>query len=209
MVSSREATHRDLESMLNTLVPAFAEDPVWGDWAFPDRPRSTLQRRALFKLWLEGALQYSTVRVTTGCEAVAVWYPPAGTGSSPQEQRDLASMARALLHERADIFLQGSEMLEAAHPHDEPHYYLALIGTDVRHRGHGIGTALLRDNLAWIDAQGMPAYLESTHPKNIARYERLGFRKLGAIRLPDEGPLVERMWRPGGLAKARPPRDAQ
>lgn len=182
--------------MLNTLVPAFADDPVWGDWAFPDRSRSTLQRRALFQLWIEGALHFRWVRVIGDCEAVAVWYPPEGTRSSPQERLDLACMARALLHERADVFLQGSEMLEAAHPQNERHYYLCLIGTDTRHRGQGIGTALLRDNLAMIDAERMPAYLESTNPKNIARYESLGFKSIGAIQLPDNGPVVERMWRP-------------
>lgn len=193
--TSRVATDEDLESMLNTLVPAFAEDPVWGDWAFPDRSRSTQQRRALFRLWLEGALQFRSVRVTTHCEAVAVWYPTEGTRSSPQEQRDLDTLARALLHEHADVFLQGNKMLEEAHPQDEPHYYLCLIGSDTRYRGQGIGMALLRDNLAIVDAEGLPTYLESTNPRNTLRYESLGFVKLGALRFPGNGPVVERMWR--------------
>ena len=36
-VFSRKPTDQDVEAMLETLVLAFANDPVWGGWAFPDR----------------------------------------------------------------------------------------------------------------------------------------------------------------------------
>jgi hypothetical protein len=41
----------------------------------------------------------------------------------------------------------------------------------------------------------MPAYLESTNPANLPRYERLGFVRVGAFTLPGGGPTVDTMWR--------------
>ena len=63
------------------------------------------------------------------------------------------------------------------------------------HRGHGLGIALLADNLARIDAEHMPAYLESSNPANNARYSRLGFEQRGAFSVIDGGPIVTTMWR--------------
>ena len=56
--------------------------------------------------------------------------------------------------------------------------------------------ALLDHNLATIDGEGMPAYLESTNPANVARYESRGFRRVGEFIRPGEGLPVARMWRP-------------
>lgn len=194
-VISRQATDRDLQAMLDTLVQTFTEDPVWGGWAFPDHALASTQRRALFRSWLLGALGYGSTRVTQNCEAVAVWYPPAGTQSSANEQRELVEIANGSLGSHAEVFLKGCELLEESHPQDRPHYYLALVGTHNNYRGRGLGMELLRQNLCAIDAAGLPAYLESTHPKNLVRYERLGFVRIGSIQLPAAGPRVERMWR--------------
>jgi GNAT superfamily N-acetyltransferase len=84
---------------------------------------------------------------------------------------------------------------EATHPHDPPHYYLSLLGTDPRRRGNGYGIELLRHNLATIDAEGMPAYLESSNSANDPRYERLGFRPFGSFERPDGQLTVTTMWR--------------
>lgn len=194
-VVSRQGTHQDIDAILDTLVVAFADDPVWGGWAFPERERAAEQRRAFFELWLKGSLRYQTVHVTPGCEAVALWYPPGEFENTEQDERDLIATARAVLGARADLFLDACELIETRHPGHTPHYYLSMLGTHARHRGRGLGMALLRDNLARIDALGMPAYLESTNPKNDPRYERLGFARIGGYHLPAGGPLVTQMWR--------------
>ena len=54
---------------------------------------------------------------------------------------------------------------------------------------------LLAENLARIDELGMPAYLESSNPKNVARYERLGFERIGEFTTPDASRAVATMWR--------------
>jgi RimJ/RimL family protein N-acetyltransferase len=54
---------------------------------------------------------------------------------------------------------------------------------------------LLADNLGRLDAEGVPAYLESSNPANNYRYERLGFEPCGKFELPEDGPDVLQMWR--------------
>ena len=198
-MNSRPASARDLEAMTETLTQAFAGDPVWGGWGFPDPGKANEQRRALFRLWTESALRYGAARVTARCEAVAEWYPPDATGNADQDQERLVTLARELLGGHAVMFLQGCALIEASHPQDAPHYYLSLLGTRDDHRGKGLGMALLREDLARFDAEGVPTYLESTNPRNTPRYERLGYRRIGAYALPGNGPTIEMMWRePGG-----------
>jgi ketosteroid isomerase-like protein len=54
---------------------------------------------------------------------------------------------------------------------------------------------LVAENLASVDAEGMPSYLESTNPENTPRYVRLGFRQVGEFTTPDGKRTVATMWR--------------
>ena len=191
----RPAGAADLEAMLDTLVPAFAGDPVWGTYAFPRVEHADRQRRGLFRLWLQWALPHGALRVTPGCEAVAGWYAPTGAQGSAEEERQLRAFAEAELGMEAPAVLGICERLETAHPLSEPHYYLSLLGVAAAHRGRGLGLALLRASLSEIDAAGRPAYLESTNPRNLPLYEGLGFRRIGRIALPRGGAIVDQMWR--------------
>ena len=189
----RPAQAEDLEAMLDTLVPAFADDPLWGGWAFPQPAKAARLRRALFRFWLEEALPLGALRVTEGCEAVAGWFAPAGTKGTVAEEQALTAWATAELGGDAAGLLAACALLEEAHPQERPHCYLSLLG--VRHRGRGLGARLLRASLAEIDGAGLPTYLESTSTKNLPLYEGLGFRRIGSVALPDGGPRVDQLWR--------------
>ena len=95
------------------------------------------------------------------------------------------------------------ERLEQTHPDEPPHYYLSLLGTHPDHRGKGVGMALLAENLARIDAKGMPVYLESSNPANVPRYERQGFVRVGEFLRPDGQLTVSTMWRRPLASQAR------
>jgi GNAT superfamily N-acetyltransferase len=92
------------------------------------------------------------------------------------------------------------DRFEAAHPRDRPHYYLSLLGTHPDHRGRGVGMGLLAADLARIDEERAPAYLESSNPANDARYERLGFASVGSFTTPDGAHSVTTMWREPAVA---------
>ena len=82
----------------------------------------------------------------------------------------------------------------AGHHPSEPHWYLPFIGVDPAAQGQGHGTALLRASLQAVDRTGLPAYLESTNPRNIPLYESFGFRVTGEIQAGDSPPMHP-MWR--------------
>jgi ribosomal protein S18 acetylase RimI-like enzyme len=86
-----------------------------------------------------------------------------------------------------------SERMARHHP-SEPHWYLPLIGVVPAHRGKGVGDALMRHALAACDRDGLPAYLESTNPRNITLYERHGFERIASIQ-SGSSPIIVPMLR--------------
>jgi len=84
--------------------------------------------------------------------------------------------------------------MKRVHP-EEPHWYLAVIGSDPTVRGKGFGQVLMESRLRRVDAEHAPAYLESTKQENIGYYQRYGFEVTGEIVLPDGGPTMWPMWR--------------
>lgn len=71
-----------------------------------------------------------------------------------------------------------------------------LETVDAAHQGKGLGAQLLQAALGRCDAEGLPAYLESSNPANISLYERHGFRVTAEIRVGDAPPVFP-MLRPG------------
>jgi GNAT superfamily N-acetyltransferase len=66
-------------------------------------------------------------------------------------------------------------------------------GVEPLHQSRGLGATVLWPILQRCDRERLPAYLESTNPRNIPFYERLGFRQVGIIRAgtsPEIVPMV-------------------
>jgi GNAT superfamily N-acetyltransferase len=189
----RTATASDLEGLTDTLTAAFATDPLWS-WAFPD-PQDLA---VWWRFFIGSALRYPWVWITGDYAAASVWIPPDGSELTVQEEERAEPLIRDLIGPRCDDVMELLDRFEASHPRKEPHYYLSLLGTHPDRRGEGLGMALLADNLEQIDAEGVPAFLESSNPANNARYERLGFRQVGEFSTPDGTRRVATMWREAG-----------
>jgi GNAT superfamily N-acetyltransferase len=193
-VEAALVTRPELPAAIETLARAFYADPVWS-WAFPDPERRLEQHRAVWGLVGEAALSYGSAWNTANCAAVALWIPPGEPELRPEDEERLEGMLAELLGDGAARVIETFERFDAAHPHDEPHHYLSLLGTNPDHRGRGLGMGLLAATLERIDAEGSPAFLESSNPVNTPRYERLGFRVRGEFELAEDGPRVTQMWR--------------
>lgn len=180
--------------MVATLTEAFQHDPVWG-WAFPDPALRPDQLRQWWSLFVASATRYDWTWLADDAAAVAVWIPPGGVELTDAEQSTVEPMLRSMIGSRTDAVLEGLHRFDVAHPADQPHYYLSLLGTRTDRRGEGLGMALLGECLAAIDAEHMPAYLESSNQANIPRYEAAGFAQLGEFAMPGDGPVLTRMWR--------------
>lgn len=181
---SRPATRSDLDDVTATLTAAFAGDPVWR-WAFAE----LTDLEALWRFVLRSALsRYPWVRMFDDASAVALWIPPGGA--------ELTEDEAAQLPERFDgRVLELFGRFEQAHPQGPPHYYLSLLGTRPDQRGKGLGMALLAECLEQFDAEGVPSYLESSNPVNDARYEGVGYRRVGSFSTPDGAHTLATMWR--------------
>lgn len=193
-MESRRAGPSDIAAVAATLAGAFMADPVWS-WVLPDTEAREVQLRAVWTLLLEGGIDYGWVWMTPGAEAATLWIPP----GLPELSDAQATRIELLFHELLGPGVGRAETLmdrfEAAHPVAPEHYYLSLFGTRPDCRGRGIGVALLADNLASVDREGRPAYLESTNAANLDRYRSAGFVDRDSFGLSGDGPVVTTMWR--------------
>lgn len=180
----------DLDGLTDLLTEAFGQDPLWR-WAFPEEQGLA----TWWRFFIGSALRYPTVQVAGDFAAAAVWIPPGGVELTEEEEQRVEPLLRELVGPRTPQVMELLERFEASHPRDAPHYYLSLLGTADRHRGQGIGMALLGESLRCIDEEGMPAHLESSNPANNERYERMGFRWTGEFTTPDDERTVATMWR--------------
>lgn len=187
----RRAAAADGDAVAEILTDGFAADPVM-TWVFGADAEPA--RRAFFAFMVEEALLPLGATWTTNTCSV-VWTPP---DQDPWAAEGLAERFMTELAPRLDRGqLERLMTLNATtevHP-TEPHWYLAMLATRRQAQGSGAGTRVLRQTLLQVDADGLPAYLESTNPANVPFYERHGFAGCGEIRLPD-GPTLTRMWRP-------------
>jgi GNAT superfamily N-acetyltransferase len=189
----RTATDSDLDGVTATLTASFATDPLWS-WAFPD-PRDL---SVWWRYCIASALRYPWVWISGDYAAASVWIPPNGIELTEAEEQGVEPLVRDLIGPRSGDVMELLDRFERSHPREEPHYYLSLLGTHPDRRGEGLGMALLTENLKRIDAEGMPAFLESSNPTNNSRYERLRFRQVGEFTTPDGTRRVATMWREAG-----------
>lgn len=92
-----------------------------------------------------------------------------------------------------DEIAEALGKMEKVHP-SEPHWYLAVLGTDPQYQGKGVGSALMAPVLQKCDAEGVPAYLESSKESNVPFYQRHGFEVKGEVNVKN-GPTLWPMWR--------------
>lgn len=190
---ARVATAADAGGIAQMFALAFQDDPLWA-WAFPDPAQRYQQLDTWWRFFIDGALRYPWTWTMPNYEAAAVWIPPGGAELSVEAEEQIEPLLSRLLGSQSQRVLEILDEFERAHPADQPHYYLSLLGTHPDHRGRGIGMGLVADTLERIDQQHAAAYLESSNPVNHARYERVGFVRIGEFAAPG-GPPVATMWR--------------
>jgi ribosomal protein S18 acetylase RimI-like enzyme len=193
----RPAIKADIRELSHTLARAFFDDPVM-IWLLPDPAKRVAQLSRLFATMTRhhhlsrGGVEVA--RAGGGIEAAALWDPP-------YQWRETSAAQLAMTPAFIRVFglrsMRGRavlDLLKSVHP-EEPHWYLAVIGSDPAVRGKGFGQALMRSRLERCDAEYCPAYLESSKPENVPYYERFGFTVTRELVLPDGGPSLWAMWR--------------
>ncbi|MBV9412287.1 MAG: GNAT family N-acetyltransferase [Acidimicrobiia bacterium] len=195
MVDIKKATDADVPRLAESLAAAFHDDPVIS-WMIPDDDKRLRLGPFGFATWLQKIYMPKAEVYTDEARAVgALWAPPGKWRMSVGLQARLAPrMLKLFGVRRMPTILKGLATLDKAHPDEQPHYYLGILGTDPAHQGKGLGSAALQPVLERCDREGLGAYLESSKEANIPFYRRHGFEVTGEVHMPD-GPPLWPMWR--------------
>lgn len=185
------AERNAVPSAIAAVTMGFSTDPV-ARWMYPD-PADFLRWFPLFVNAFAGKAFASRTAFASGdsCGA-ALWLPP---GIEPDDEKIVKLVADTLDKDIQPDFMALFEAMGDAHP-TEPHWYLPMIGVDTHKQGNGLGAALMRFALDRVDADGSPAYLESSNPRNIPLYQRFGFELVGTIQAGSSPPLFPMLRQP-------------
>jgi GNAT superfamily N-acetyltransferase len=171
MTGVRLATSGDRTRVLDTLVTAFAADPVLR-YLFPGDAEYRSGAAMFFGALFDKRVAAGTAWVAEDGRAVAMWDDPDATGSS-----DLSGLDAAVLTRVAEY----DDAVHAALP-STPFWYLGVLGTHPDVAGRGWGRALMSAGIA--AAGDVPCVLETSNPANVGFYGRSGWQVIGAIDHP-------------------------
>lgn len=91
--------------------------------------------------------------------------------------------------------------LDEGHPR-RPHWYLGTLGVAPPHQRRGVGRRLLEAFCARVDAEALPAWVETDRERNLGFYGGAGFEPAGDLLVL--GARVWRMERAPRVAAASP-----
>jgi ribosomal protein S18 acetylase RimI-like enzyme len=195
--SLRKAVSSDVSPIAEALARAMEQDPGIC-WMFP---RSQTRERVLPQVFAAMIahlyLPANEVYTTDDRAAAALWLPPGHDAPAISQVISLAARMAPLFPRVGRALWRApglAGLLNARRPR-EPHYYLALLGVAPSRQGHGIGSAMLLSQLTRCDAEGCPAYLESSNRRNLDLYTRHRFEVTKELRLTRNGPTTWLMWR--------------
>jgi ribosomal protein S18 acetylase RimI-like enzyme len=162
------------ERAIETLIVAFSADPVMR-WLYPkDGPYRT-HFGELVPAFGGRAFTEQTAWELDDLPAVALWLPP---DVGPDGDAVMAMFDASVSSDKIGDVREVLDQMDQAHPTIR-HWYLAFIGVDSARQGQGLGTELMNQCLEIVDKDHLPAYLDSTNPRNVAFYERHGFKVTG------------------------------
>ncbi len=178
------------DKALDTLVVAFAADPV-ERWLYPEAHDYLTQFPAFLSAFGGDAFAEETVWRLGAFAGVALWLPP---HLDLDGDAIVTVLTDTVSPDKHDDTLAVLGQMDEAHP-KFPHWYLPWFGVDAAVQGRGIGGELMKHCLRFVDEDHLPAYLDSTNPRNVSFYERHGFVVMGEAKAGACPPIIS-MLRP-------------
>jgi GNAT superfamily N-acetyltransferase len=177
------------------LARAFNDDPALISFITEPRRRAEIMR-AMFRMVVSHAvLKGEVYAVSPRLEGIAVWI----SSGAPEIGFWTAVRGGGL----ALLFKGGREFMVKMKQDEDfarelrrrlapaPHWYLAILGVAPEFQGQGYASRLLRPMLARLDAEKLPAYLETPVEGYVPLYRHFGFKLLQEATMPGSG---TKMW---------------
>lgn len=180
----KTADPSERQSLVDTLRLGFSADPFLR-WLWPRSDQFMDATSRMFDANAAQSVDLGTAYTTESFEGVALWLQP---GEETDEDIMKEIMATTTSEDIRDDMSAVFKELEEAHP-KYPCWYLPVIGVDPAHQGKGFGAALMKHALQRCDEDGLPAYLESSNPRNMTLYQRHGFEATGRIQVGASPPI--------------------
>jgi len=151
---------------------------------FPDPKKRVWQLRFIYLRTVELYRGVGGAFITDDGSGVALWTPPQYPHGVGTWRYIRAGFLAAPFHVGLDMPLRRLAALRdiERRRHAEtkaPFWSLEVIGVDPERQRTGSGTALIRHVLEQADRDGLPAYVITHEARNVAYYERFGFRLVG------------------------------
>lgn len=173
MVSITPAGPDRIDAMADVYSRAFIDDPIIR-WPLPAVDDIDVRIRRTFASIYLGIADRGVIWEAGDAEGFAVWIP---AGAADEMFASDAAVQRilAVLTDDDGVRYAGLwEWIEARVPDDV--WYLDALGVEPSRQGAGVGAALIRHGLAAARDAGVDAFLETGTARNLAYYERFGFR---------------------------------
>ena len=181
----------DLVAIREVLGPAYTDDPL-SEWIFRDAATRTEACAAWYGLFVEAYAVTGQVTWLADERAVCLWRAPDDLPlrwpSVPTPGGLLTALVGAA---HAATVGDALHPVETVQPR-EPHVYVNFLA--VASPGRGAGERAITPALRAARDAGVGVSLESTNPRNLGFYERLGFTRRASLRLGD-GPELVSLWR--------------
>ena len=173
----------DRQRAIDTVLLGFSTDPFLR-WLYPSADLY-LKAGPAMHAFGGAAIDHHSAYMANDSQGVALWIPP---GVEPDEERFMAEVLKYVPEEKHETLFAILEKMEEYHPNEDT-WYLPIIAVDPAFQGQGLGSQLMKAGLERVDTEGLPAYLESSNPRNMSLYERCGFVTVGKIEFGDCPPI--------------------
>lgn len=175
----------DLDAATQLLVRAFDRDPLFR-CLFPAAAGRARVCRALFRRALTDALELGVVEgaLLGGTLVGVIASLPPGTfpPSRARNARMLPALLTAAIHfPRSTRRILRVVAADARAHVGGRHWYLTWLGVAPDAQERGVGSRLLEGALERADRDQAEAFLVTSNPRNIAWYERYGFRTVATM----------------------------
>ena len=188
----------DPRTTANILTKAFLFDPFFS-WLFPGKSHESNLHQWWYFLTSHASKNPEWIlSADEGNSTSSIWTKPIldlyESDNSDDEQDAFVNLMNELVGDRISQVLEAFAEVNANHP-SQPHWYLQAVGTVPEMQGKGRAAKLLQPILEICDKEETGAYLESTNPRNLSFYYRLGFEIQKELSLDGGKAALTCMWR--------------
>src|ERR1700722_1423213 len=199
-IDERPLAPKDLAAVIATSARAFFDDPFFSFMLPTDdmrRSRLPMFFRSVFNHMGPHGRIITVRNDDDEVLGVAAWLTTGGYPLSIKMQLGQIPSAFRAFYRSPRALTKGNRYVAAltrAHRKD-PQWYLMVLCADPPSQRSGVGTMLVEQALAMIDAEGVGSHLETPRLDNVAYYERFGYQLMETLNPVKDGPPYYTMWR--------------